>query len=137
MKLEQGFEVARPRAEVAAALDDDVAIASLFPGTVVESKGSGVRETRSPAPIGSRDVRFVFTTRPDGNLGFEKICDGNIWRSLEGEIRLVAEGEGRTRIALLMTGRTRALIPELTIRGPLREQLEQMAHGLRERLEQD
>ena len=135
MKLEQTFEVARARAEVAAALDDDDAIASLFPDTVVESKGGGVRETRTPAPVGSRAVRFVFTTRPNGNLDFEKICDGNIWRSLEGEISLVEEASDRTRIALLMTGRTRALVPELTIRGPLRAQLEQMARALRERLE--
>ncbi len=134
MRLEQEFVVDQPRATVAARLDDDAAIASLIPNTSVESKGAGVRETRTPAPVGSRDVRFVFMTRPDGNIRFEKICDGNIWRALDGEVRFEEVNAGATRVRLRLEGRTRALVPELTIRAPLREQVQQMAQALRELL---
>ena len=35
-----------------------------------------------------------------------------------------------------MDGRTKALVPEFTIRGAMQEQIEQMATALRRRLEQ-
>jgi hypothetical protein len=38
-------------------------------------------------------------------------------------------------VLLRMEGRTRTLVPELTIRGPLRDQIEQMTKALRMRLE--
>jgi len=34
-----------------------------------------------------------------------------------------------------MEGRTKSLVPEFTIKGPMRDQLEQMATALREQLE--
>ncbi len=123
------------RDAVAASLDDDDAIASLFPDTRVKSVGDGVRETRTPAPVGSRDVRFVWRTQPDGNLAFEKVCDGNIWRSLEGEVRLESVDAGTTRVRLRLEGRTRTLVPELTIRAPLRAQIQEMSAALQSRIE--
>ena len=93
-----------------------------------------MRETRTPY-TGSRDIRFVFETLPDGNVRFEKICDGNVWRSLEGEVKLEGRPQGRTRVVLRMDGRTRTFVPEMTIRGPMRDQIEQMTRALRSRLE--
>ena len=36
-----------------------------------------------------------------------------------------------------MEGRTKALVPEFTIKGAMRDQIEQMAGALRQRLEAD
>ena len=136
MRFEKEFVIGRPRDEVVADLDDDATFGSLFPDTRVVSLGPGVHETRTPfTALGqTRDIRFVFETRPDGNLRFHKICDGNVWRSLDGEISLDAKDARTTRVVLRMDGRTRAFVPEFTIRGPMRDQIEQMARALRKRL---
>ena len=138
MRFETEFVVNRPRAEVALDLDDDGTFASLFPGTEVRTLGSRVRETRTlfQALGVSRDIRFVFETLPDGNVHFEKVCDGKVWRSLEGEIRLESQGSARTRIRLQMEGHTRWLVPEITIQLPLRQQLDRMTASLRAHLAQ-
>jgi hypothetical protein len=36
-----------------------------------------------------------------------------------------------------MEGRTKSLVPEFTIKGPMRDQLDQMARALRARLQSD
>jgi carbon monoxide dehydrogenase subunit G len=135
MRLEKDFLVSSPRDALLPRLDDDETFRTLFPGTEVRAKGPGVRETRTPyTALGqSREVRFVFETGRDGNLRFEKICDGNVWRSLEGEVRLEPAG-ARTRVVLRMEGRTRTLVPELAIRGPMKEQFDQMVAALQARL---
>jgi hypothetical protein len=57
-----------------------------------------------------------------------------MWRQLAGSVSF--EGRGaRTRVRIEMEGRTKPLVPELVIRGPLNDQLEKMAGALRERLE--
>ena len=137
MKIDQQFVVGRGRSEVVRSLDRDETFEALFPDTTVHSLGTHERETHTPYPgLGrARDIRFVFRTAEDGNVRFEKICDGNIWRSLEGEVRIEGVDERMTRIVLSMEGRTRAFVPELTIRAPLREQINQMAKALRTILE--
>jgi carbon monoxide dehydrogenase subunit G len=137
MKLATDFTVKRSRKAVATRLDDDATFSALLPETRIVSNENGTRETHtSLAALGqSRDVRFLFHTQPDGNVSFEKICDGNVWRSLEGEVTLEPLDRSRTRVVLSMEGRTRTLIPEITIRAPMREQFERMARALRERLE--
>ncbi len=137
MTFEKEFVVGRPREEVVADLDDDRTFAAFFPDTRVTRKSERVRETSTPfQALGqSRDIRFVFETLPDGNVRFEKICDGNVWRSLEGEVKLEARPQGGTRVVLRMDGRTRTFVPEMTIRGPMRAQIEQMTCALRARLE--
>ena len=138
MKLEKEFVVGVPVDRVAKAFDDDETYTELFPDTELTSSRGGVRETKThfQALGQARDVRFVFETEADGNVQFHKICDGNVWRSLEGRVQIRKAGESRTRISLRMEGRTRALVPELTIRGPMREQFDQMVSSLRERLSQ-
>jgi hypothetical protein len=41
-----------------------------------------------------------------------------------------------TRVRIEMDGRTKPLVPEFTIRSAMKDQLEQMANALRERLEE-
>lgn len=138
MEIEKEFLVERSREEIAARLDDDESFAALFPDTSVERIDESTRETRTPypGPGKARDIRFIFRTRPDGDVDFEKVCDGNVWRSLVGQVKLEALEEELTQVALRMEGRTRAFVPEITIRIPMREQIEQMAKALRARLEE-
>lgn len=138
MKLEKEFVVGASRDSVAKALAEDATYTELFSDTELTSSRDGVRETKThfQALGQARDVRFVFETERDGNVRFHKICDGNVWRSLQGEVRLQKSGDSRTKVRLRMEGRTRALVPELTIRGPMREQFDQMVSSLRKRLSQ-
>ena len=137
MKFEKEFVVRRPRDAVADELNADETIEKLFPDTQIVANHDGVRETLTHfSEMGiNRDIRFVFTTRADRNIYFEKVCDGNVWRSLDGQIELIAGGPELTRVILRMVGSTRALVPEFTIKAPMREQLDQMTRSLRERLE--
>ncbi len=64
---------------------------------------------------------------------FEKVCDGRVWREMHGSVR-VLERRGKTRVRIDLEGRTKGFVPEFTIRGPMQEQLDQMAEGLRRRL---
>jgi hypothetical protein len=137
MEIEKKFVVSRPREALVPLLDEDKTFTSLFPDTRIVSREGSRRETATPftAMGQSRDIRFVFETLPDGGLRFEKICDGNVWRSLEGEVRLEARADDTTRVVLRMEGRTRTFVPELAIRGPMRDQIAEMARSLRARLE--
>jgi len=137
MHLEKEFSVGRPRDEVVRVLDSDETIAALIPNTRVTRKPDGRRETSTQVAVAGvqRELRFVFESRPDGNLRFSKVCDGRIWRSLEGEIALADQGGARTRVRLSMDGRTRPLVPELAISGPMKSQLDEMVEALRQRID--
>ena len=67
-------------------------------------------------------------------MEFEKVCDGNVWRELKGRLSFRERGE-QTRVRLSLDGRTKPLVPEFTIKGTMRDQIEEMAAALRERLE--
>ncbi len=138
MKFENEFVVRRPVTSCTSVLESDETITSLFPDTQIVSNAGGVRETRTRvSALGAETtVRFKFRNRPDGGLRFEKICDGRIWRSLEGNISLVAVNAETTRVQIALDGSTRALVPEFTIKAPMKEQLEQMTRALRARMEQ-
>ena len=73
---------------------------------------------------------FHFTFRPDGPIEFEKVCDGNVWRELRGRVSF-AKRAGATRVTIDMQGCTKAFVPEMAIRGPMNEQIEQMSGALR------
>ena len=137
MKFDQEFVIRRPAQEVFDIINSDDTIQSLFPDTEIVSNQGGTRETLTHfSEMGvTRDIRFTFRTRPDLSVAFEKICDGNIWRSLHGDIKVLSSGPDLTRVQLTMKGATRALIPEFTIKGPLRDQLDQMTKSLRAQLE--
>ncbi|MGH0031578.1 MAG: hypothetical protein ACQGVC_17430 [Myxococcota bacterium] len=139
MHLEKQFAVRRKRAEAVEIAGRDDTLLGLFPDTkteIVESAGSR-RTTRSEYSALGRTgtVTFHFTTLGDGDVAFEKVCDGNIWRELTGRLSFVEDGE-KTRVRVSMDGRTKSLVPEFTIRGAMQDQIEEMAKALRERIEQ-
>ena len=138
MHLEKEFSVKRPRAESARIAAQDDTLLGLFPDTrteIVEREGNR-RTTRSHYTALGRagTATFHFTYRDDGDVEFEKVCDGNVWRELKGTLRFRPQGD-RTRVQIAMDGRTKALVPEFTIKGAMRDQIEQMADALRRRLE--
>ena len=140
MHLEKQFEVKRPREEAVAIAARDETLLGLFPDTkteIVASQGQR-RTTRTTYTALGREgsATFHFDFRADGNVDFEKVCDGNVWRELRGTLTFHRR-TGSTRVRIEMDGRTKALVPEFTIKGAMRDQIDQMARALRERLEQD
>ena len=132
MKLEREFPVERSRDEIAKALGDDGVIANLFPDTRIEHGSGGARETftRYSALGQERELHLIFHTETGGDLRFEKVCDGNIWRSLDGRIELESLEANVTNVRIEMVGKTRPLVPEVTIRGTMESQLDQMVDSL-------
>jgi carbon monoxide dehydrogenase subunit G len=137
VKFDSEFIVRRPKAELAQVLASDATVTQLFPDTEIVSSNGGTRETKTRvSALGvETTVRFVFRSAADGGLRFEKICDGRIWRSLVGAVQLLPVNEATTRVRVEMEGTTKALVPEFTIRAPMKEQLQQMTRSLRDRLE--
>jgi hypothetical protein len=138
MRLEKHFNVTRPRDTAVEVAASEEAILALFPDAKVEVVArSGDRITlraRYQALGREGEATFHFTFLLDGGVSFEKVCDGNIWRELRGHLDFQECGSG-TRVTIEMQGATRALVPELTIRGPMNQQLEQMVAALRGRIE--
>ena len=75
MKLQKEFAVALSREAAVATLADDRILEKIFPGTRVEHRASGVRETFTPySAFGqTREIRFLWQTCDDGGLRFEKV----------------------------------------------------------------
>ena len=53
---------------------------------------------------------------------------------LTGRMRFEPSGKG-TRVRIEMEGRTKPLVPEFTIKGPMQDQIQQMAKALKRRIE--
>lgn len=138
MRLTKDFEVARARADAAAVLADERTILSLFDGAkteVVKRDGNKLTTHSKFRALGrDTDATFHFTFADDGNVRFEKVCDGKVWKKLEGRISFEQRG-ARTRVRFEMEGATRPLVPEFTIKLPLEQQLESMARALRAKIE--
>ncbi len=137
MRLEKQFDVKRPLADAAGVMTQEETLVDLFPDSqteVVERKGNR-RTTRTRYRALGREgtATFHFDFEPDGGVRFEKVCDGRVWRELKGRVSLSARGEG-TRVTIEMEGRTKTLVPEFTIRGPMQQQLDEMAEALRRRI---
>lgn len=138
MRLTKEFDVARGRDEATAVLREDDVLVGLFPDTeteVVASEGRR-RTTRSRYRALGREgeATFHFDFGDDGNVRFEKVCDGKVWRELKGDVTFTERGDA-TRVRITMEGRTKGFVPEFTIKGPMQEQIEQMAKALRGRIE--
>jgi hypothetical protein len=140
MHLEKEFTVRRPRSEAASIAARDETLLGLFPDTrteITERKGPRTTTCSHYTALGrAGTATFHFTFREDGDVEFEKVCDGNVWRELKGTLRFQTQGKG-TRVRIAMEGRTKSLVPEFTIKGAMRDQIEQMASALRARLEAD
>lgn len=138
MRLTKDFEVARSRADAAAVLADERTIVGLFEGAkteVVKREGNKLTTHSKFRALGrDSDATFHFTFGSDGNLRFEKVCDGKIWKKLEGKITFEERG-ARTRVRFEMDGATKGLVPEFTIKLPLEQQLDSMARALRTTIE--
>ena len=136
MRMEKEFDVDRPRAEAVALLADEGVLTDLFPDStteIVARKGQRKTIESHYTALGREGVAtFHFDYEPDGDVSFEKVCDGRIWRELRGVVTLT-ERKTKTRVRIELEGRTKALVPEFTIRGPMQDQLEQMAKALRKR----
>jgi hypothetical protein len=136
--LEKQFDVKRPRAAAVEIASRDETLLGLFPDTrteIVESEGN-CRTTRTHYTALGRagTATFHFTYLEDGDVEFAKECDGNVWRELKGRLAFRGRGE-KTRVHITLEGRTRPLVPEFTIKGAMRDQIEEMAAALRERIE--
>lgn len=136
MKLEREFPVERGRDEIVAALRDDRVLAELLPDTRIEAGKGGSRETftRYNALGQDRELHLIFHTEESGDLRFEKVCDGAVWRSLDGCIELESLEARVTNVRIAMEGRTKSLVPEVTIRGTMESQLDQMVDSLQKSL---
>ena len=136
MRVEKSFEVSRNRDEVVERLCSDETLLELLPGEseIVESDGDHRTVRTHYQALGREGVAtFDFTFLMDGNIRFQKRCDGRVWRELSGEVAIEERRNG-AQLNIQMSGRTKPLIPEFTIKQPMEEQVEQMASALRELL---
>ncbi len=138
MHLVKEFDVARPRERAIAVIEEDDALIGLFPETetrIVDRTRDRKTTVSKYRALGREgEATFHFTFLVDGNVRFEKVCDGRVWNDLRGEVSFEESGDG-TRIRIEMDGRTKAFVPEFTIKGPMQEQIEQMANALRTAIE--
>jgi carbon monoxide dehydrogenase subunit G len=134
MHLSKEFEVSRRREEVAAKLSDEALLDALFPDAATEVVArSGSRRTVESryTALGREGVAtFHFDYVDNGDVQFAKVCDGRVWRKLVGCVELEAAGDA-TRVRIELDGNTKALVPEIAIRGPMRDQLDQMTTALK------
>ncbi|UCE85806.1 MAG: hypothetical protein JSU66_16000 [Deltaproteobacteria bacterium] len=138
MRLSKEFDVEAERDDAVERTLKDETLIALFPDTeteIVDKKGDRKTTRTRYRALGREGVAtFHFDFLMDGNVRFEKVCDGRIWRELRGAVTFEESGR-RTRVRIEMEGNTKPFVPEFTIRQPMNEQLDQMATALRERLE--
>ena len=137
MHIEKHFDVQCSAAEARELVANDDTLLTLFANAeseIVASDGDR-RTVRMRYRVLGQDgtATFHFTFLPD-TVRFEKVCDGRVWSELSGTVSFIARGNG-TRVRIEADGRTKSLVPEFTIRGPMKDQIEQMASALRRRIE--
>lgn len=139
MRLEKSFDVRCPRDAATELIARDETLVGLFPDAqteILESRSDRKTVCSRYRALGREGTAtFHFDFLLDGDVRFEKVCDGNVWRELRGRLSFEESGRG-TRVRIEMDGRTKSLVPEFTIKGPMKEQLESMARALRARLEE-
>jgi hypothetical protein len=138
VEIEKRFDVVCPRELAVKIAAEDETLTGLFPDGRTEitaaSDTSKTTETHYTALGRSGTATFHFEFQPDGNVRFEKVCDGRVWSQLAGRVTFRKRG-AKTRVRIEMDGRTKPFVPEFTIRGAMRDQIDQMARALREHLE--
>lgn len=140
MELTSSFDVEKPADVVARIAAQDETLTHLFEGAkteIIEREGNQ-RTVRTHYTALGRDgvATFHFLFSDEGSIQFEKVCDGNVWRKLEGLVSF-SELEDGTRVTLHLNGSTKTLVPEIAIRGQMQDQLEQMTDALRKRIEEN
>lgn len=137
MDLERSFTTSSTLDEVIELLGDDATLLSLFPGRseIVDRAGDRVTTRTHYTALGKEGVAtFHFDYLMDGSIAFEKVCDGRVWKALNGRVEVEEEGAG-ARVRLSLSGRTKGLVPEFTIKGPMEEQIGEMTDALAARLD--
>ncbi len=138
MRLSKEFDVTATRERASAVLAEDATLTSLFPDTKTEIVArSGKRRTaKSVYKLFGQagEATFHFDTQDDGSVKFAKVCDGRVWKELTGRVTLQERGP-KLRVTLEMEGKTKGFVPEFTIKAPLQKQLDDMATGLKRRME--
>jgi carbon monoxide dehydrogenase subunit G len=134
MRLERRFQVSQPREKVIELIEKDETLTGLFPDTdtrVIDQSGDRKTTVSRYRALGREgEATFHFTFLVDGNVRFEKVCDGNVWRRLRGTL-IFEERRDATRISVELDGKTKTLVPEFTIKGPMQEQIDQMVAALK------
>ena len=138
MHLTESFEVMRPRDDVVELLCQDETLLGLLPqGDTEFVDSAGDRrtiETRYRA-LGREGVAtFHFTFLMDGNVRFDKVCDGNVWKRLEGLVSVEELDGDSCEVRVELSGKTKSFVPEFTIKAPMEEQIQDMTAALEERL---
>ena len=137
MRLERRFQVKKPREKVVALIEQDETLTGLFPDTdtrVVDRSGDWRTMVSRYRALGREgEATFHFTFQEAGNVRFEQVCDGNVWRRLRGTLSFEQRGS-ITRISVELDGKTKTLVPEFTIKGPMEEQIDQMVTALKRRI---
>ena len=135
VRLEKQFDVGKSREATAKVVAQDSTLIGLFPDAkveIVESRGNERTVVTHYTALGQPGTAtFTFTYGDGGEVSFEKHCDGKIWKELRGRITLTTRGSC-TRVHIATVGLTKAFVPEVTVRGPMQEQIDQMGAALRE-----
>ena len=138
MRLQKKFHVDRNRETAVQVMSQDDTLTGLFPDTeteIVERKGNRKTAVSRYRALGQEgEATFHFTFEDGGDVRFEKVCDGRVWKKLTGCVEMEGRGDG-TRVLIEMEGSTKGFVPEFTIKGTMQEQIEQMAEALRDRIE--
>lgn len=138
MHLTESFEVMRPRDRVVELLCSDEMLLALLPSgetEIVESQGDHRTTETHYRALGREGIAtFNFTFLMDGNVRFEKVCDGNVWKKLEGHVSVEERGDECCEVRIELSGKTKGLVPEFAIKAPMEEQIQDMTAALEERL---
>ena len=140
MQLKESLRVARSRDHVVEKLCSDDTLLALIPGeTEIVDRGNDQITTRTRyRALGQEgSATFDWHFLMDGSLSFAKVCDGRVWRELAGSVTVEEDGEQAARVDVEMKGRTKALIPEVTIKGPMADQMSAMVEALGRLLAED
>src|SRR5262245_42632248 len=139
MRLSKEFDVAATRASACQVLAEDGTLTSLFADTKTDivARSGARRTTRSVYKLLGQEgeATFHFDTQEDGSVRFAKVCDGRVWKELSGRVTLQERGP-KLRVRIEMEGKTKGFVPEFTIKAPLQKQIDDMASGLKRRMEQ-
>jgi hypothetical protein len=140
MQIETSFESARDPAEVAQRLNRDETLLGLFPGEseiVAREPDRATTRTHYRAMGREGDAVFHWRFLSGGGVAFEKVCDGRVWKELVGSLSVEAidDADGGSRISLELEGKTKSMVPEFMIKGPLEDQIREMSEALSEILE--
>jgi hypothetical protein len=140
MRVREEFDVARSRERAVEVVGRDETLVGLFADAeveIVECRGSRKTAVSRYRALGQEgEATFHFDFLPDGNVAFAKVCDGRVWKRLEGTLSFDPDGDG-THVTVEMDGATKGFVPEFTIKGPMRDQIASMARSLRELIEAD